>query len=165
MQIGGRGTTGGKSQASRGAVAGSSHQAKRRGAAGSRAAAPGDKGKRPQMFVPQLSSSSSLLPPRQLPSAGSAKEGGQGGQSSDTEFATEPRSRAREPKDQGQRGGSIASAQADPPPETGSTATPQRPEGQSPPPKRRRADSGPKLQGPEFKIPESRWQYHGPKSA
>ncbi|XP_062188863.1 uncharacterized protein LOC133892158 [Phragmites australis] len=43
-------------------------------------------------------------------------------------------------------------------------AGPQRPEGQSPPLKRGKADTGPKPQGLEFKILESRWQYRGPKS-
>ncbi|XP_062225025.1 uncharacterized protein LOC133923785 [Phragmites australis] len=89
----------------------------------------------------------------------------QAGLPSETGSATEARSRAQEPEDQGRRDGSTASAQASPPLETGSTVTPQRPEGQSPPPKRRRADFGLKPQGPEFKILESRWQYRGPKSA
>ncbi|XP_062230114.1 uncharacterized protein LOC133927702 [Phragmites australis] len=47
-----------------------------------------------------------------------------------------------------------------PPTEMGSAAAPQ-----SPSPKRRRADCGPKPSGPELKIPESRWQYRGPKLA
>ncbi|XP_062230140.1 uncharacterized protein LOC133927748 [Phragmites australis] len=43
---------------------------------------------------------------------------------------------------------------------------PRRPEGQSPPPKRRRAEPGPepKPQGPDFRIPRSRWRYRRPKT-
>ncbi|XP_062198793.1 predicted GPI-anchored protein 58 [Phragmites australis] len=110
------------------------------------------------------SSSSSLSSPRRWPVAGSAKEGGRGGQSSGGESATEARSKAREPEDQGQADGATAGARANPPSEAGSTVAPQRLEGQSPPSKGRKADPGPKPQGPEFKIPESRWQYRGPKS-
>ncbi|XP_062227296.1 predicted GPI-anchored protein 58 [Phragmites australis] len=74
---------------------GSINQAHRRGAAGSGAEAPGDKGKRHRSYVPQPSSSSSPSPPRQWPVAGSAKEGGRGGQSSGTESGME----TRPPKD------------------------------------------------------------------
>ncbi|XP_062202101.1 uncharacterized protein LOC133904658 [Phragmites australis] len=154
LQTGGRGATGSRPQARRGAAAGSSHQAGGRGAASSGAAAPGDKGKRPWSFVPQPSSSS---PPRQWPASGGAKEGDRGDQSSGAEFATEARSRVREPKDQGRAGGATTGARADPLPEAGSTVAPQRPGGQSPLPKRRKADPGPKPQGPDFKIHESRW--------
>ena len=80
------------------------------------------------------------------------------------ESAMEARYRAWEPEDQARAGGAIAGARADPLLEAGSTAAPQWPGGQSPLPKRRKVDPGPKPQGPNFKIPESRWQYRGLKS-
>ncbi|XP_062181252.1 uncharacterized protein LOC133885536 [Phragmites australis] len=159
-----RGAASGRQQAGRRDAASSSHQAGSRGTAGSGAEAPGDKGKRTRSFVPQPSSSSSPSPPRQLPATGDAKEGARGGQSSGAESGTEARSRAREPEDQGRASGATVGARADLPPEAGSTATPQPPGGQRPPPKRRKADPGPKPQGPDFRIPESRWQYREPKS-
>ncbi|XP_062205210.1 uncharacterized protein LOC133907215 [Phragmites australis] len=185
------GAAGGRPQAGRGAAAGNSRQAGGGGAAGSGAAtAPGDKGKRPRTFVPTPTSSSSLLPPRQRPLAGGAKEGGRGGQSFGAGFVTEVASTVLEPKDQGRHSsGSTASAQAGQPLATGTRAPEPRDQGrhrsactasaqtspppekdsavapQSPPPKRRWEDSGPKPSGPEYKIPESRWQYRRPKTA
>ncbi|XP_062224529.1 vegetative cell wall protein gp1-like [Phragmites australis] len=65
-------------------------------------------------------------------------------------------------------GGATVGGRTDQPLETGSGAAagvgPQRPEGQSPPPKRRKAEPGPKPQSPDFRIPESQWQYRGPKT-
>ena len=115
---------------------------------------------------PKMSSTVEARPwapePRDQGQRGSASTArAQAGPRSETGSMAEVRPRAPEPGDQGRHGSaSTASAQASPPPETGPTVAPQ-----SPPPKRRRADSGPKPQGPEFKIPESRWQYCGPKSA
>ncbi|XP_062195303.1 uncharacterized protein LOC133898635 [Phragmites australis] len=94
-QTSGRGAAGGRLRTSRRDVAGSSHQVGGRGATGSGVEAPGDKGKCPRSFVPQPSSSSSPLPPRQWPTVGGTKEGGQGGQSSGAASRTE----ARPPKD------------------------------------------------------------------
>ncbi|XP_062213764.1 uncharacterized protein LOC133914753 [Phragmites australis] len=141
-----------------------------RGAAaeGSRPAARGDKGKHPWAYVRQLSSSSSPSPPRQRPAVGGATEGDRGGQSSGAESGTEARSRAWEPEGQGPAGGATAGSCTDQPSEKNSGATagasPQRPEGQSPPPKRRKAEPGPKPQIPDFRIPKSRWRYRGPKT-
>ncbi|XP_062201991.1 uncharacterized protein LOC133904508 [Phragmites australis] len=153
QQVGGRDAVGNKQQAGRRDAAGSSQQAGRRDAVGSGSAAQGDKGKCPRAYLPQPSSSSSPSPPRPRPAVGGTTEGGRGAQS-----------RAREPKDQGLAGGATAGVRTNQPSEAGSNAAPQWPEGQSPPPKRRKADPGSTSQGLGFKIPESRWQYHGPKS-
>ncbi|XP_062193493.1 vegetative cell wall protein gp1-like [Phragmites australis] len=164
LQAGGRDATGGRRQAGRRDATSSSHQVGSKDAAGSGVEAPGDEGKRLQSYVALPSSSSSPSPPRQRPVAGGAKEGGRGGQSLSVESGTEARSRAREPEDQGQADRAMTGALADPSPEAGSTAAPQRPGSQSPPPKRRKVDPEPKPQGPDFRIPESQWQYRGPKS-
>ncbi|XP_062232867.1 uncharacterized protein LOC133930219 [Phragmites australis] len=141
-------------------------------AKGSRPTARGDKGKRHLAYVPQLSSSLSPSPPRQRPTAGNATEGGRGGQSSGEDSGTEAGYRARQPEGQSLAGGTTAGGRTDQPSEAGSgagpgaaaRAEPQRPEGQSPPPKRRKAEPGPKPQSPDFWIPESRWRYHRPKT-
>ncbi|XP_062217721.1 uncharacterized protein LOC133917919 [Phragmites australis] len=149
QQVGGRDT------------GGSRQQVGDRDAAGSRPTAQRDKGKRPQTYVPQPSSSSSPSPLQQRSAAGGATEGGWGGQSSGAESGMEARSKAWEPEGQGPADGATAGARTDQPPEAGSKAAAgagsQRPEGQNPPPKRRKAEPGPKPQGPGFKIPESRW--------
>ncbi|XP_062200213.1 uncharacterized protein LOC133902903 [Phragmites australis] len=97
-----------------------------------------DKGKRPRVFIPQPSSSSSSPSPLQSPrreprpTAGGATAGGRTGQPSGA--------------------GSGADA--------GTSS--QRLRGQSPSPKRRRPEPRPNT--PEFQILQSRWRYHGPKS-